>query len=719
MEYAKDYPCLYGARGYGFIVDSKTKALIEVIKLGTSYHIANRKSGYSTAWVQPPVFDFVIILEKDSISPQDLYKLDAEFNIWFCLKGHASYYINNGGGTEFYNIACPTSYLELLKEFLQEKNLPIKTVVLDDPYPIRHLTLTEKEELEQETITTQKIRKSLSLEEKVFRTFLPKGALPRRIQKELWSIFQQICEQKDPGNIYKGIVQWPTGTGKTIAMLSLIILAAERCKRLGTIYRGLLVSPKNDIFNTITSAFNKLSEFGITLHDGSEGKLSKLTIPPNQHLLVMACPQSLLNYQTGMRNLPAMTHIHYDEVHRITGELYFNLLKDMLIEWKTEFLTGTSATPKTSDPEQHRKLAELFGDPYTLLHRCEVHEAVKEGLIAIPRFRICITPKMEKGAQSAYVKAFVRGVRQTIEEMKAVGLWRGGKVIAYLRSINEAKAAMLEAQTIMPDASVYIAVGNPRNDKAFLAAPADGSTRILFACERYREGSDIKGIDMTAVLIGNTISAYILIQIQGRALRKDCEEKEGWCMIMSPCEEGETEQDVFERISLDILTFLGDSKPLVRKDIETYVDTYFGEVEVNGVTISKQETVDRVQAAYVRREYKAGRMNFEKIRKTCTDENIKNIAQYNEVRVKYSFPEEPWKDRMSAYDFFHPENTERMNVDTFRSLLVDNKIFNTESYTLWNSEKGGIYPSVEDCVEGYFPHISNFQELLPVGRRRR
>ncbi|MCX7353097.1 MAG: DEAD/DEAH box helicase family protein, partial [Proteobacteria bacterium] len=163
-----------------------------------------------------------------------------------------------------------------------------------------------------------------SLFAKFCNTFLP-GKIPRRIQTELWSLFHEISVRPEH-QMYRGIVQWPTGTGKTIATLMLIVLAKERCVQHDTIYRGLFVSPKNDILDTISKDFNKLSEFGITVYDGSHGRLSGLTVPTNSHILIYAC-QAALTMNEGMTRLPTITHCHYDEVHRITGDEYFKLLK--------------------------------------------------------------------------------------------------------------------------------------------------------------------------------------------------------------------------------------------------------------------------------------------------------------------------------------------------------------------------------------------------------
>jgi len=597
-----------------------------LIKLGSTIHPVHRMRAYNTGDAPGIGLEkrYLGIWQVNAKSRRELLSIERRLHNKFAN-------LRKKKRTEWFNVT-----IDDVAAFLNSQ-----------PYVVRQLTIEEvnviqaKSELppssqdideikyETEFIAERdtELTSNITLKQKFFDTFLP-GKAPRRIQDELWDLFETICHDDALlENIYKGIVQWPTGTGKTIAMLMMIVLAKERCVRNGTIYRGLLVSPKNDIFKTICSDFNKLSEFGIDLYDGSDGKLSRITVPTNRHIVVMACPQSLLIDATGMKNLPVMTHVHYDEVHRITGELYFRLLKDMLIQWKTQFLTGTSATPKTSSPEQHRKLAELFGDPHVLIHRCEVDEAVRKGWIATPRFTVCTMPKKDTGA---YAKAVALALKRTIQKKKDANLWRGGKVIVYLPTVAAAKAAAAEAIRCIPDATVYLATDGERTDKEFVDAIADGTIRILFACERYREGSDIPGLEMTAVLIGDSISAYILIQIQGRALRTDYAGKEGWCLVVSPCEEGETEQDVLDRTALDILTFIGDARPLVKKDFEKYVETYFGDVEVGGIIISKEETVARVQAAYVRREYakKTPKERYHSIRKLNAEMGIRSKTEY-------------------------------------------------------------------------------------------
>ena len=569
----------------------------------------------------------------------------------------------NGNNTEWFCVS-----FDEVQKFLNSKNFVVRQLSIEEVEDIHakaeHSTSVGEanEYAEEKALIVEEeaeiAKPPETFKEIFFRIFLH-GRIPRRIQDELWNLMVLICaNDKRLETLYSGIVQWPTGTGKTIAMLMIFVLVKERSVRLGQIYRGLLVTRRNDIFNTISSEFHKLSEFGITLYDGSNGKLSKLTIPSNKHVVVMACPDSLRIEETGMRSLPDMTHVHYDEVHRITAKLFFGLLKEMLVKWKTQLLTGTSATPKTSDSEQHRKLAELFGDPYTTIHKCDVDEAVREGWIATPRFIVNITPKLEKGKEAAYDKALAISVESTIRMKKAKGFWKGGKCIAYTRSISSAKSASEEFRKIMPDAKVYLAIDGERTDKEFVDSPADGSVQVLFACDRYKEGSDIKGLEMTCVLIGSAISAYILIQIQGRSLRIDYEGKEGWCLIVCPCEGDETEQEVLDRIALDILIFIGDSRPLGKKDITRYVNMYFGEVIVNGIVCSREETIERIQATYIRREYakRTPKEKYETIRTLNKEMGLSSKLEYSERASEHpkfiEKPQEYFKDFWDSWYHF-------------------------------------------------------------------
>ncbi|NBP65586.1 MAG: DEAD/DEAH box helicase, partial [Bacteroidetes bacterium] len=566
------------------------------------------------------------------------------------------------------------------------------------------------------------VKSAETVYEKFLRVFLP-GKLPRRIQTELWGLFQEIC--RNPEHIsYRAIVQWPTGVGKTIATLMLIVIAAERCKARGEIYRGLFVSPKNDIIDTISKDFNKLSEFGISVYDGAHGKLSSLTIPTNCHIVISACQAALIN-DKGMRRLPHMTHVHYDEVHRITGEQYFQLLKEMLIKWNTEFLTGTSATPKTCSKSQHDKLAELFGEPYTILHKCDVEEAVKERWIAKPRYVVSITAKHDDRAVE--LDACLVSISKAIQQKKEAGHWNGGKVIVYSPdSVEDVRYLTNQATNMIPGAIIYSAIDGLRTDDQFIKAAADGTVRILFACQRFREGSDVKGLDMTCALVGNTTAVYILLQMCGRALRLDYEGKEGWCLIVRPSDQGTTEEDVLASIILDIIEFLGDSKKKREvKELEPLIKTFLGEVNVSGSSLSLEETIKRVQAAYVRRLYIRQKkavdgLSYKDLVSNVHSLGINSRSDYSEKALLNELPDTPSDIRgwISWYDLLRASHSDkRMTLYDLQKFCKDNYILTKEDYIL-----RADCPPWDDLIDGYLtdlpsPMPSHLEtELFKSGR---
>jgi hypothetical protein len=449
----------------------------------------------------------------------------------------------------------------------------------------------------------------------------------RTIQATLWDILVNLLQPSSTPLQYRGILQWPTGTGKTIGILEIIVLMAEWCKRNGRTYRGLLISPKNDILGTLMMEFQKLSHFGIKVLDGSQGKFSKLTFPTSAStpFLVIAT-HAAVNGVDDLSDLGVLEHIHYDEVHRITGEQLFGKLKQSLESSNLPLLTGTSATPQTCSNEQRRKIAELFGDPFTLLHKCDVDEAVREGWIAPPRFKVVMLPKLED--RGAVLDAFVEAVSMVIKQKGA-----SGKSIAYIETgLEEARYAAARAASTCPDIHTYTAIDGARTDDKFISAGTD-SHHLMFACQRYREGSDIRGLELVAKLCGNHTAVHTLLQICGRALRRDYAEKEGWCVLARPCDKGETEQDVLDSIILDILEFLGKSdKPLEKKEIEAIVRTYMGKIVTSEKECSLEETIDRVQAAYIRREYlrRSPKENYALIRGINAEMGVLSRAEYEE-----------------------------------------------------------------------------------------
>jgi superfamily II DNA or RNA helicase len=580
---------------YQYIVSSPYTDANGSKKLGSTIHPVHRMSVYNTGDSPGIGLEkrYEGIWEVKAKTRIELLRLERNMGDHFKNQRQKK---PNGQYTEWFKVS-----LDDVVSFMNAQSYVIRQLSIEEVNVIQKksegsTSSEEKANYQEELQFIAEQKGDTSLFDKFLKVFL-QGKVPRRVQIELWELFTEICSNQEAIS-YRGIVQWPTGVGKTIAILMLIVIAKERYRSRGIIYRGLFVSPKNDIISTIFQNFDKLSEFDITLYDGSHAKFSKLTVPNNTHSLTIAT-QSALTNEINIQLLPAINHVHYDEVHRITGECYFTLLKRMLVLWNTEILTGTSATPFTCSPSQREKITELFGNPLNILHKCGVDEAVKEGWIAKPRFIVSILPPIDD--TDAHLRGTVAAVGKYI-------LLKGkeGKFICYIESsISDVKVAAEIARNLLPWAKIYTAIDGERSDVEFINAPIDKTPKILFACQRYREGSDIRGLEMTAKLMGNTSAAYILLQICGRAARiDDDKDKEGWCLLIRPSEVGTSEQDVLDSILLDVIEFLGKSdKVLSKKETEELLRTYIGDVSLTGSTCSLDETIERVQAAYVRKEY--------------------------------------------------------------------------------------------------------------------
>jgi hypothetical protein len=218
-------------------------------------------------------------------------------------------------------------------------------------------------------------------------------------------------------------------------------------------------------------------------------------------------------------------------------------------------------------------------------------------------------------------------IAQSIAQKRANGKWMYGKVIVYLDTIADVQNAVRCAlQHFNRSATIYMAVKRAndeheeesdgivegaRNDKQFIDDAADGMPRILFACQRYRQGSDIFGIEMTMVLFNATIAANVLLQILGRCLRKDpaYDHKEGWCIIVKTRSQDDTESPkaVLDSILLEFANFMlttSGSVHLTKLKIREFIMQFLVPLRTdNGADYSIEETVERIQCMYLRKEY--------------------------------------------------------------------------------------------------------------------
>ncbi len=519
--------------------------------------------------------------------------------------------------------------IQHVQAFMDTQSFVIKQVSLADIKEIHRRT--ESDEPFPDDIPEPLEEEHIRLKELFFHEFLG-DKTPRRIQDEVWDTYASIVKNGS----YRGIVQWATGAGKSVAMMILIVITAQYYQSKGECYRGLLVTHKNDIFDTLGPYLKKLIHFDIHVVRGDHGYFSHIKVPSDKSILITATHASLTDSESWQK-LPYINHIHYDEVHRSTGEQFLDLLESHLEKWNTAFFTGTSATPKTSDVNQHAKMYRLFGNPLSILHRCDVEQAISDGFIASPRFSVHVIS--DTTIRDVQLKSFLATIKDTISQKQ-----KKGKIIAYLPFREDVKRIIHYAKED-PFWHVYNAIGDPESDSDHLFVDASLTEsmqiHVLFACERYREGSDIKGLEMTAVLMGKSICAYILLQIIGRALRLDYPQKEGWCMIMRPSEDGCTEEIVFESIVMDIMTFL-DQASGTAHDIRKIVHAYFGDVTVNGKVCDMEETIQRIQAMFDRKLFQRSKKErYEHVKKRNLELNITSKSMYYDSASHPSFIHDP------------------------------------------------------------------------------
>ena len=641
-----------------------------------------------------------------------------EFPDWMKKKKRFGEYYEGGAGTEFWNLINP---IETIKQFLTEMGIGYE-LLEGDPYPTPPTPVRVRTSTPISSTLIIESAPEVSLIERFIQVVL-NGRPFRSIQLELWDKFTSMLQGK---NLLRGIVQWPTGVGKTIAILILFVLSYDVHKKRTprTPFRGLFISPTNDIISTLKMHIDKLSIFGLKVLYGNEGKLKTLTLPVSDDYILITTHASLTTEDISIISLHRFIHIHYDEVHHSTGEILFNALK--LIQAEIQIITGTSATPLTSRALQHERFHELFGTPVKIISRCEVNYAVQQQWISPPKFTL--------SAQNPLTpSSFITSLREEIQRVR--GSLKGGKIIAYLPTIAYVRLAYLEAKKYS-DWTSYLANEFEDSEDVILdnifikVLPTSTDIHVLFACKRYREGADIKGIDMTAVWMGETISAYILLQIVGRAMRYEGDSsKIGRCMILRGSSSAESSNAIFDNIVMDLQVITGDGIGVSNEQVQAYYEQYIEHVYIDNRFVSKEESVERIQRLFERKLIRD--ITLKEIQYLCKKYKIDTSYKYiTKLRIDFpDLPENPVPINTTWYDFLHPEQLTRMKPQEFvKEFLEPNIITLSTGYDVWymdqSSEVKLHVPSLQHILDGFFGTYTSISQLretfgtIVVGRRR-
>jgi hypothetical protein len=245
----------------------------------------------------------------------------------------------------------------------------------------------------------------------------------------------------------------------------------------------------------------------------------------------------------------------------------------------------------------------------------------------------------------------------------------------------------------------------------------------------------IKGIEMTMVLFNSTIATNVFVQIMGRALRRDAAyaNKEGWCVIVKTRSEGEeeTSEDVMDGILLEMASFLilssssntdVDMKKTKKEQLQDFVSQFL-EFDVDKKEFSIEETVERMQCMYLRKEYVSGNKG---VREYCIEKRIDSSFEYAEHRkteTRISLPTDiPCQSTETVYAFLHP-NASCMQKSEFISVLKSLDLTTSQKYESWRTGlvlSSSHYPSIQHISDGYFgPNDTNFNTFVESKRSRR
>jgi hypothetical protein len=295
--------------------------------------------------------------------------------------------------------------------------------------------------------------------------------------------------------------------------------------------------------------------------------------------------------------IPKLDLLHYDEVHCITGPKFKKALEQNLSRINPVLFTGTSATPLTANAYQKQLFNKIFQDIY--LSKCSINAAVKLGYIAAPKFSVnVIRAKSTKHQLEAFTKSIDINIQQKILEDG-----RCDKVIAYIPSRHGLMtptecvkyAAKYVKKFISNKYIIYLQDNSDGlSDLDFIKAKPNNKTHVLFACQKYRTGADIRDLDLVAVLMGGRMAWHNLIQISGRALRLDYVGKKGWCCISKIGDESTTADDVFSTIFKELLGYFNISKTDSQSTIMQKVKDFFGTLIINTTQLTLEQTMTKI-----------------------------------------------------------------------------------------------------------------------------
>jgi hypothetical protein len=348
----------------------------------------------------------------------------------------------------------------------------------------------------------------------------------RKIQRDLW---EKLID--NPGDI-RGLIHWPTGTGKRVAIIMVVIALYLYYKEKNMPFRCVIIANRLDIFDGGPwSDYKTLDLLGLLVHKYLKGGVLD-EIDCASSFLLIATHQSLAQGENDHWGRLDPTCVIYDEVQNITSPK----MHGYLVENTPTHLIGASATIDTGEPDHDRKVNELFGGRF--LSQYSNGDAVRDGAICPCKYYI--QPETDMSEQ-------LETIQMLIKYRELRGILKRRKFMIWIPDTNKRKDEYIShfntntTWKIFPDSKQGL--------KDFSNQNMTGELWGLILCQKGREGFDERDVEF-GVSIGNS-ATHLYIQEQGRSQRIDYEGKVSELLIFA--DSNQIEEDIMREIGYDCI----------------------------------------------------------------------------------------------------------------------------------------------------------------------
>jgi len=497
--------------------------------------------------------------------------------------------------TEFFSPQNRVTIDNIMK-ILDEANIEYEYVGLYDKD--NHLNDLHKNLAKKEKESKPKINKEFNQEEKeeikilidkwkkeplnfIKQMILKYGSELRSIQSELWEKLNENPEE------INGIIKWPTGAGKRIAIIMIVIVLYLYYKSIGKPFRCVIAANRNDIFEGNASAeYELIKHLGIKVYQGSNGNLSKIMkdLKEEKSFLLFTTQQSLVSednssdcMKVNKLNKLKIDCLIYDETQNITSPKMY----EYLIGNKPKHLIGISATPYTDDEKHNKKLKQIYNDK--IISECTYEEAISNKWINDCKYHIYSCKDEYPSDKITTI------INKKIEERIRLGMWKTKKFIIWIPETNTKKEEYFNYFNENTDWDIKDNI----NNKEFKSSNVGDKPLCLVLCQKGREGYDEKGIEF-GVSIGNS-QGHIYVQQQGRSQRVDYEGQLSEFLIFTVKDITELSENIEKYMDIECIGDFGQIDELIEdkqkiKEITEEDKQIELEIEIKRLELEKLES---------------------------------------------------------------------------------------------------------------------------------